>query len=80
MLKTLSDSATTLKQAGYLATDLEEAGFSIIELKEAGYMLCLATSKPHSYARKITAYFGISNFILSIFSFIILAAGFINEQ
>ena len=33
------------------------------KLKEAGYRLCLATSKPHSYARKITAYFGISNFM-----------------
>ena len=35
----------------------------LAKLKEAGYMLCLATSKPHSYARKITAYFGISNFM-----------------
>ncbi len=33
------------------------------KLKEGGYTLCLATSKPHSYARKITAYFCISNFM-----------------
>ncbi len=35
----------------------------LAKLKEVGYTLCLATSKPHSYARKITAYFGISNFM-----------------
>ena len=35
----------------------------LAKLKEGGYILCLATSKPHSYARKITAYFGISNFM-----------------
>ena len=32
-------------------------------LKDQGYKLCIATSKPHSYAKKITAYFGISDFM-----------------
>ena len=35
----------------------------LAKLKEGGYILRLATSKPHSCARKITAYFGISNFM-----------------
>jgi phosphoglycolate phosphatase len=32
-------------------------------LRRAGYTMCLATSKAHSYARKITAHFGISEFL-----------------
>lgn len=32
-------------------------------LRRAGYTLCLATSKAHSYARKITAHFGISEYL-----------------
>jgi phosphoglycolate phosphatase len=32
-------------------------------LKARGYQLHMATAKPHSYARKITAYFGLSQFM-----------------
>jgi len=32
-------------------------------LRRAGYTLCLATSKAHSYGRKITAHFGISEYL-----------------
>lgn len=32
-------------------------------LRSAGYTLCIATSKAHSYARKITAHFGIADYM-----------------
>ena len=32
-------------------------------LKSAGYTLCLATAKPHAYARKITAHFGLAQYL-----------------
>jgi phosphoglycolate phosphatase len=32
-------------------------------LKDEGYTLCIATSKAHSYAKKITAHFGISEYM-----------------
>jgi phosphoglycolate phosphatase len=32
-------------------------------LKDDGYTLCIATSKAHSYAKKITAHFGISEYM-----------------
>lgn len=32
-------------------------------LKSAGYSLCLATAKPHAYARKITAHFGLAQYL-----------------
>ena len=36
-------------------------------LKDQGYTLCIATSKPHSYAEKITAHFGISEYMTDEF-------------
>lgn len=32
-------------------------------LKADGYNLCLATAKPHAYARKITAHFGLAQYL-----------------
>ena len=32
-------------------------------LKDEGYTLCIATSKAHSYAKKITTHFGISQYM-----------------
>ena len=32
-------------------------------LQSAGYTMCLATAKPHAYARKITAHFGLAQFL-----------------
>lgn len=32
-------------------------------LQTAGHTLCLATAKPHAYARKITAHFGLSHYL-----------------
>ncbi len=32
-------------------------------LRDAGYTMCLATAKPHAYARKITAHFGLAQFL-----------------
>lgn len=32
-------------------------------LQKAGYVMCLATAKPHAYARKITAHFGLSQYL-----------------
>ncbi|MCF6316017.1 MAG: HAD hydrolase-like protein [Marinosulfonomonas sp.] len=32
-------------------------------LRDAGYTMCLATAKPHAYARKITAHFGLAEYL-----------------
>ncbi len=32
-------------------------------LQDAGYTMCLATAKPHAYARKITAHFGLAQYL-----------------
>ena len=32
-------------------------------LRDAGYNMCLATAKPHAYARKITAHFGLAEYL-----------------
>lgn len=32
-------------------------------LQNAGYLMCLATAKPHAYARKITAHFGLAQYL-----------------
>ncbi|MCK4711307.1 MAG: HAD hydrolase-like protein, partial [Marinosulfonomonas sp.] len=32
-------------------------------LKDTGYTMCLATAKPHAYARKITAHFGLAGYL-----------------
>ena len=32
-------------------------------LQDAGYTMCLATAKPHTYARKITAHFGLAQYL-----------------
>jgi len=36
-------------------------------LAGAGYRLCLATAKPHEYARRITAHFGLARFMAAEF-------------
>ncbi len=36
-------------------------------LARAGYRLCLATAKPHEYARRITAHFGLARFMAAEF-------------
>lgn len=33
------------------------------DLRAAGHQLCLATAKPHAYARRITAHFGLADFM-----------------
>lgn len=32
-------------------------------LRDAGYKMCIATAKPHAYAQKITAHFGLAEFM-----------------
>ena len=32
-------------------------------LQKAGYTMCIATAKPHSYARQITAHFGLAQYL-----------------
>ena len=32
-------------------------------LQDAGYTMCLATAKPHAYARRITAHFGLAGYL-----------------
>lgn len=32
-------------------------------LRASGYLMCLATAKPHAYARKITAHFGLAQYL-----------------
>lgn len=32
-------------------------------LQKAGYAMCLATAKPHAYARRITAHFGLADYL-----------------
>jgi len=35
----------------------------LTNLQDAGYTMCLATAKPHAYARKITAHFGLAQYL-----------------
>ena len=35
----------------------------LLGLRDAGYTMCLATAKPHIYARKITAHFGLAQYL-----------------
>jgi len=49
---------------GWLENSLYEGVLDQLKiLKDEGYTLCLATSKPHSYAKKITTFFGISEYM-----------------
>jgi len=36
---------------------------ALAQLSGAGYRLCIATAKPHAYARRITAHFGLAPFM-----------------
>jgi phosphoglycolate phosphatase len=68
------DQAVALYRArytkiGYLENRLYDSILKqLSKLQTAGYSLYLATSKPHSYATKITTNFGISNYLTDEFS------------
>jgi len=63
------DAALALYRERYATRGLYENSVysGIIQVLEsltgAGHMLCLATAKPHVYARKITAHFGLSAYL-----------------
>ena len=53
---------------GYLENKLYEGILhQLSDLRDAGYVMYLATAKPLSYATKITAHFGISNYLTAQF-------------
>jgi phosphoglycolate phosphatase len=55
-------------KTGYLENRLYDGILQqLSDLRDAGYLMYLATAKPMSYAAKITAYFGISNYLTDQF-------------
>jgi len=63
------DRALQLYRARYAKTGLFEADVydripaALAALRQAGHVLHLATAKPHVYARRITAHFGLDRFL-----------------
>jgi phosphoglycolate phosphatase len=67
------DAALALYRKHYNAGGLYDATVfpgilaSLAALRDAGHRLYIATAKPHAYARKITAHFGIAPFMTNEF-------------
>lgn len=53
---------------GLFVNDVYDGVFSMLAaLRERGYTLMMATGKPHEYARRIAAYFGLGAYLTAIY-------------
>ena len=53
---------------GLFVNDVYDGVFSMLSaLKEAGYTMMMATGKPHEYARRIAAHFGLDAYLTAVY-------------